>query len=286
MRSPHWNLVSTGGDCVGSIFSTDHYAAAYPGNSIGGVLLITFQDAGPRLRHRSRKRRLRSCRGINMAPRTCLRQQPDQRCRPAIAIGKLSWLLTVNHEDVVSTAAYLYDQHYHSCRDDRGFPGAQQTGDFPADVVGTGALAHSLQTSMLISGWPMISRRWFRLTYSVGVWNNIQTSTPAELSDIVRQRCTPTFAGLICGFAGNKYIWDQTHLSNAVSRSRATPKASYDFDVDAFELQLSCRIFSSIRYTVDPKRRRFFPQMARSRAMDGTNWQNADAKGIWRPLRL
>jgi iron complex outermembrane recepter protein len=67
--SPHWNLVST--ESIARIdFLNGPYAAAYPGNSIGGVLLIARQLRG----HGQR----RFCRGASMPPRI-----PISVARPA-----------------------------------------------------------------------------------------------------------------------------------------------------------------------------------------------------------
>ena len=92
----------------------------------------------------------------------------------------------------------------------------------------------------------------------------------------------PTFAG-IAGFASNKYTWDQTHLSNAVSLKSDT-KGVFDFDLSASsynylqDIQLNPFTVtpSGVGYSLNGKITR----------NDGTNWQNADAKGIWRPFGL
>ena len=92
----------------------------------------------------------------------------------------------------------------------------------------------------------------------------------------------PTFAG-IAGFANNKYTWDQTHLSNAVSLKSDT-KGVFDFDLSASsynylqDIQLNPFTVtpSGVGYSLNGKITR----------NDGTNWQNADAKGIWRPFGL
>ncbi len=67
-------------------------------------------------------------------------------------------------------------------------------------------------------------------TYSFGVWNNHQVSNPQTYltSTITGQ---PTFGG-VTGFASNRYVWDQTHMSNAVSL-RSDSKGVFDFDLSA-----------------------------------------------------
>ena len=67
-------------------------------------------------------------------------------------------------------------------------------------------------------------------TYSFGIWNNHQTSDPQTYLTSTPTG-TPTFGG-VSGFASNKYIWDQTHLSNAVSLKSDT-KGVFDFDLSA-----------------------------------------------------
>ena len=89
-------------------------------------------------------------------------------------------------------------------------------------------------------------------TYSLGIWNNVQTSNPQTyLTSTVTG--APTFAGL-SAFASNKYIWDQTHLNNAVSIKSDT-KGIYDFDLSASTI-IICRI-SCQSVHGDAVRRRF-----------------------------
>ena len=99
----------------------------------------------------------------------------------------------------------------------------------------------------------------------------------------------PTFGG-VAGFASNKYIWDQTHLSNAVSIKSDT-KGVYDFDISAS----SYNYLQDIQYnpyTVTPytvaggvvtSQGNGYSTNGKITRNDGTNWQNVDAKGIWRP---
>jgi iron complex outermembrane recepter protein len=90
----------------------------------------------------------------------------------------------------------------------------------------------------------------------------------------------PTFGG-ITSFASSKYIWDETHLSNAVS-IRSDTKGVFDFDLSA----------SSYNYLQDIQLNPFtvaatgvgYSLNGKITRMDSTNWQNADAKGIWRPF--
>ena len=65
--SPHWNLVSP--ESIARIdFLNGPYAAAYPGNSMGGVLLITTKM--PDKFEATSKKRCRFSHGTSTAPRT------------------------------------------------------------------------------------------------------------------------------------------------------------------------------------------------------------------------
>ena len=90
----------------------------------------------------------------------------------------------------------------------------------------------------------------------------------------------PTFGGQ-GAFASNKYTWDQTHLSNAVSLKSDT-KGVFDFDLSASSYNYLQDILLN-PFTVTPTGVGYSLNGKITRN-DGTNWQNADAKGIWRPF--
>ena len=96
-------------------------------------------------------------------------------------VGNVSWLVSANYID-----SYQQPLTYTT----NGTIPAGTTGTFPAlnkqglvaNVVGTGALAHSQQTSgnlrVAYDITPLV-----QATYSFGIWNNDQVSEPADLSD-------------------------------------------------------------------------------------------------------
>jgi iron complex outermembrane receptor protein len=271
--SPHWNLVSP--ESIARIdFLNGPFAAAYPGNSIGGVLLITSKMPDKPFAVAKET--------VSVMPwnqygtkDTYLTSQTSAAAGDRK--GPLSWLVSANYLD-----SYQQPLTYTT---NATIP-AGTTGTFvalnkqglPADVVGTGTLAHSQQTSgnlrLAYDVSPLV-----QATYSLGIWNNHQTSNPQTYLTSTATGA-PTFAG-ITGFASNKYIWDQTHLSNAVSLKSDT-KGVYDFDLSA----------STYNYLQDTQLNPFtvaaagvgFSPNGKITRNDGTNWQNADAKGIWRPF--
>jgi iron complex outermembrane recepter protein len=275
--SPHWNLVSP--EAIARVdFLDGPFAAAYPGNSIGGVLLITSKMPDHPFAVAKET--------VSMMPWNQYGTHDSYVTSQTSAAagnrdGKLSWFIGANYLD-----SYQQPLTYTT----NGSIPAGTTGAFPAlnkqglvaDVVGTGALAHSLQTSgnfkLAYDVTPLV-----QATYSLGIWNNVQTSNPQTYLTSAATG-TPTFGG-VAGFASNKYIWDQTHLSNAVSLKSDT-KGVYDFDFSASSYNYLQDIMLN-PFTVPassvPQAGVGFSQNGKITRNDGTNWQNADAKGIWRP---
>ncbi|MBR0936730.1 TonB-dependent receptor [Bradyrhizobium jicamae] len=271
--SPRWNLISP--EAIGRIdFLNGPFAAAYPGNSIGGVLLISSKMPD---------------KPFAVAKETVSVMPWDQygtkdvypTSQTSAAAGnregKLSWLVSANYLDTFQQPLTYTTNGTLPAGTTGAFSALNKQG-VPADVVGTGILAHSQQTSanlrLAYDVTPLV-----RATYSLGIWNNHQVSDPQTY---LRSAATgaATFAG-ISGFATAKYIWDQTQLSNAVSLKSDT-KGVYDFDISAL----------SYNYLQDTQLNPFtvaaagtgFSSNGKITRMDGTNWQNVDAKGIWRPF--
>jgi iron complex outermembrane recepter protein len=274
--SPHWNLISP--EAIARIdFLNGPFAAAYPGNSIGGVLLITSKMPD---RPFAVAKETVSIMPWNQYGTKDTYVTSQTSAAAGNRNGKLSWLVSANYLD-----SYQQPLTYTT----NGSIPAGTTGTFPAlnkqglvaDVVGTGALAHSQQTSgnfrFAYDVTPLV-----QATYSLGVWNNVQTSNPQTY---LTSNATgaPTFAG-ITGFASNKYTWDQTHLSNAVSLKSDT-KGTFDFDLSASSYNYLQDILLN-PFTVVASPGLGYSLNGKITRNDGTNWQNADAKGIWRPFGL
>jgi iron complex outermembrane receptor protein len=195
-------------------------------------------------------------------------------------VGAFSWLLSVNYQDSWQQPLTYTTSSKIPAGTTGAFPALNKSGQ-QADVIGTGTLAHSQQTSAnLRLAYDLTS--FVQATYSLGIWNNHQVSNPQTyLTSTATGQ--PTFGGTSvgAGFASNRYIWDETHLSNAVSIKSDT-KGEFDFDLSA----------SSYNYLQDTQLNPFtvaatgvgYSTNGKITRMDGTNWQNADAKGIWRPF--
>lgn len=280
--APHWNLVSP--DSIARIdFLNGPFAAAYPGNSIGGVLLMTTKMPDH---------------AFATAKETFSVMPWDQYGTKSTYVtsqtmmsagdrkGPVSWLISANYLD-----SYQQPLTYTTIS---GPPPTGTTGtylarsktDTVANVVGTGALAHSQQATgnfkVAYDVTPLV-----QATYSLGIWNNVQTSDPQTYLRTTATG-TPTF-GNVATFANNKYIWDQTHLSNALS-IRSDTHGVYDFDLSASSYNYLQDILYN-PYTVTSfvagsttATGYGYSQNGKITRNDGTNWQNVDAKGIWRPF--
>ncbi|WGR91955.1 TonB-dependent receptor [Bradyrhizobium sp. ISRA443] len=271
--SPKWNLISP--EAIGRIdFLNGPFAAAYPGNSIGGVLLISSKMPDKPFAVAKET--------VSVMPWSQYGTKDTYATSQTSAAagnrdGKVSWLVSANYLDSYQQPLTYTTSSTIPGGTTRAFPALNKQG-VAANVVGAGILAHSQQTSanlrLAYDVTPLV-----QATYSLGIWNNHQVSDPQTY---LRSAATgaPTFAG-ISGFATGKYIWDQTHMSNAVSLKSDT-KGVYDFDISA----------SSYNYLQDTQLNPFtvaasgtgFSPNGKITRMDGTNWQNVDAKGIWRPF--
>jgi iron complex outermembrane receptor protein len=271
--SPRWNLISP--EAIGRVdYLNGPFAAAYPGNSIGGVLLISSKMPDKPF---AVAKETVSVMPWNQYGTKDTYVTSQTSAAAGNRDGRLSWLVSANYLDSFQQPLTYTTSSTIPAGTTGTFPALNKQG-VPANVVGTGILAHSQQTSGNIRLAYDVTAQ-VQATYSFGIWNNHQVSDPQTY---LRSAATglPTFNN-ITTFANAKYIWDQTHVSNAVAIKSDT-KGTFDFDLSA----------SSYNYLEDAQLNPYtvtptgvgFSQNGKIQRMDGTNWQNADAKGIWRPL--
>lgn len=270
--SPRWNLISP--EAIGRVdYLNGPFAAAYPGNSIGGVLLISSKMPD--------KPFATAKETVSVMPWHQYGTKDTYVTSQTSATagnrdGALSWLVSANYLDSFQQPLTYTTSATIPAGTTGAFPALNKQG-VPANVVGTGILAHSQQTSGNVRlAYDLTAQ--VQATYSFGIWNNHQVSDPQTYLQSAATGL-PTFNN-ITTFANAKYIWDETHVSNAVAIKSDT-KGTFDFDLSA----------SSYNYLEDTQLNPYtvtptgvgFSQNGKIQRMDGTNWQNADAKGIWRP---
>jgi len=274
--SPHWNLISP--EAIQRIdFLDGPFSAAYPGNSIGGVLLVT-----PKMPDKpfAVTKETVSIMPWNQYSTKDTYVTSQTSAAAGNRNGALSWLITANYLDSYQQPLTYTTASALPAGTTGGFVALNKQGT-PQDVLGTGTLAHSQQTSGNVR-LAYDLNAMVQATYSLGIWNNHQISTPQTYLTTTATG-QPTFGGqaLGSGFASNRYVWDETHMSNSVS-VKSDSKGLFDFDLSA----------SSYNYLQDTLLNPFtvapagvgYSENGKITRMDGTNWQNADAKGIWRPF--
>jgi iron complex outermembrane receptor protein len=274
--SPKWNLISP--EAIGRIdFLNGPFAAAYPGNSIGGVLLITSKMPDKPF---AVAKETVSVMPWNQYGTKDTYVTSQTSAAAGNRDGKLSWLVSANYLDSFQQPLTYTTNASFPAGTTGGFAALNKTGGV-ANVVGTGALAHSQQTSgnlrLAYDITPLV-----QATYSFGIWNNHQTSDPQTYLKSTAMGL-PTFGG-VSSFASSKYTWDQLHVSNAVSLKSDT-KGVFDFDLSASSYNyLQDTLVNP--FTVVPSPGLGYSLNGKVTRMDGTNWQNTDAKGIWRPFGI
>lgn len=274
--SPHWNLISP--EAIQRVdFLDGPFSAAYPGNSIGGVLLVTSKMPDKPF---AVAKETVSVMPWNQYGTKDTYVTSQTSAAAGNRNGALSWLVTANYLDSYQQPLTYTTASSLPAGTTGGFVGLSKQGTVQ-DILGTGTLAHSQQASGNVR-LAYDLNAMVQATYSFGIWSNHQTSDPQTyLTSTATGQ--PTFGGqtLGSGFASNKYIWDETHMSNSVSL-KSDSKGVFDFDLSASSYNYLQDVMlnpftvaqSGVGYSLNGKITR----------MDGTNWQNADAKGIWRPF--
>ncbi len=117
---------------------------------------------------------------------------------------------------------------------------------------------------------------WVKATYVLGYWSN---DTFSNVNSYLTNAAGAGSFGNIAGFANNYFTLGQKHLANALSLKSDT-NGTFDFDLSV----------SRYDYLQDIQRNPFsviansaaFTPYGRIQRLDGTNWINGDANGIWR----
>ena len=271
--SPHWNLVPP--ESIERIdFLNGPYAAAYPGNSMGGVLLISTSMPDHLIATAKQT--------FSVQPSSIYGTKSTYATKETAAtigdrIEMFSWMLNANLQVSDAQPLTFVTSGSIPANTSGTIPALNKTGA-AANVLGAGIQIHSQQIAanlkLAYDFTPSVKG-----TYTLGVWNNVQTSNPQTyLTSTVTN--LPTFAGQ-SGFAGGEYNWTQTHLSNAISLKSDT-RGVFDFDVSASSYNYLTDL-QKLPYTVVAAPGLGFSTNGKIVRNDGTNWQNADAKGIWRP---
>jgi iron complex outermembrane recepter protein len=274
--APRWGLVAPE-EIQRVDFLYGPFSAAYPGNSLGGVLLITTRM--PEKFEMTAKQ--------TEAFQTFSRYDTKGTYRTdqtSVSVGdkngNFSYFLSGNFQNSFSQPLAWVTTPGTPAGTTGTIPQLNKLGQ-PANVVGAGGLLHTEMANLKGKfAWditPLV-----KATFITGYWSN---DTDSNVQTYLRNAAgNPTFGSVngfgVAGFASNYFTLNEKHLANSVSIKSDT-KGTFDFDLSASRYDyledIQRNPFASIANTTT------FSTNGKIGRLDGTNWTIADAKGIWRP---
>lgn len=251
------------------------FAAAYPGNSIGGVLLFTTK--------------------MPDKPQATIKQSESFQAfdfyntKDTYRTDQTSVTLGNRWNDL---AVFLSGSYQNSTSQPLGWVTtasalpAGTTGVIQqlsrtgttANVLGASGLLHTQQT-VLNAKAALDITSWLTATYSAGFWQNNQNSNVQSYLRAATGNATYAGPAIGAGFASGTYTLTQQDLGQALSLKTDT-RGAFDWDI----------AITRFDYLTDIQRNPFtvaatgtgFTNAGKIARLDGTNWTTADAKGIWR----
>jgi iron complex outermembrane receptor protein len=271
--APRWGLVAPE-EIQRVDFLYGPFSAAYPGNSVGGVLLITTRMPE---KFEITAKQTEALQTFDFYKTKSTYRTDQTSVSVGDKQGNFSYFISGNFQNSYSQPLAWVTTPTAAPAGVTGL--IPQSGRVPgtiANVAGAGGLLHTEMANVKGKfAWditPLV-----KATYTIGYWSN---NTDSDVQTYLQTPAgNPTF-GSVAGFASNYYTLNEKHLANAVSIKSDT-KGTYDFDLAVSRYDYLESI-QRLPFSVLPGSASFTPY-GRIARMDGTNWTNADAKGIWRP---
>jgi len=273
--APRWGLI-TPEEIARVDFLYGPYSAAYPGNSLGGVLLFTTKMPDKLVADGSQTESFQT---FDLYKTSNTYRTDETNLVLGNRNGNVSWLVSGNYEDSFTQPLYIVTSATAPGGTNGTINAVNKTGA-PADVVGAGGILHAQYAN--INGkvaWDVTDT--LKATFDTGFYLNNSEST---VQTYLKSNATgaPTFAG-VSGFASDEYSLSEEHLANSFSLKTNTQ--------DVFDWDLSV---SNYYYLDDVQKNPLtanatsdgFSTRGTITSYSGTNWQNGDLKGIWRPSGL
>ena len=277
MGSPRFGLVSP--DEIKSVdFLYGPYSAAYPGNSMGGVMLITTQMPDKPIATIKQTETFQQFKWYGVNDTYATHQTNGM-------LGNrhesFSWILTASYTDSHSQPVNWLTSGSVPANTTGTYRAVTKVG-YEADVVGAGGMLHTQMANVKLKTAVDITP-WLTASYTLSYWGNDGKS---DVKSFLKNNSgLTTYAGLST-FASNKYTIEQQHVTNAVALKTDT-KGEFDWELSANrydmfkDLQRSPNTASATAASTLS-----FSDLGKAASWAGTNWYNADAKGIWRPFGL
>jgi iron complex outermembrane receptor protein len=268
--APRWGLVSPE-EIKGIDMMYGPFSAAYPGNSIGGVMLITTRMPET---FEATLKQTNAFQNFSWYATTDTYTTTNTAGTLGARVGNVSFFLAANREEsfsqplgFVTNGSSFAAGTYGTIKD------VNKTGN-ATNVVGASGLLHSIMDNYKLK-WAVDLNDWLKFSHTIGYWQN---STYSTVQSYLRQNGLQTFGG-VNAFANGNYRQTEQHLANAVSL-RSDTRGTFDFEmVGTWYTYLTSTqrgpsgVGSGLQFTTGGTNAR----------MDGTGWWTADAKGIWRP---
>jgi iron complex outermembrane receptor protein len=279
--APRWGMVSP--EQIERVdFLYGPYAAAYPGNSMGGVLLFTTKMPDKPVFTFKQTGAVQPF-DLYKTKDTYTTSQTNATFGDKVG-DSVSYFFSGNFQNSYSQPLAIVTSTSGTGvppGTSGAIPGLSRTGTTQT-VLGVGGLMHT-QATNLTGKVAVDLNDWLTATYTLGFWaNNQNSSVQSYLRDA---NGNPTYGGNAAGangagFATNNYTLDQQNLANSLSlKTNTRGMFDWDFNVTHFH------------YLKDIQRNPFtvaatglnFIDTGRITRLDGTNWTTGDWKGIWRP---
>ena len=274
--APRWGMVAPE-SIQGVDMLYGPFAAEYPGNALGGVVLITTRQP-EKLEATLKQTEAVQTYGFYKTKDTYLTH--NTAATVGDRIGRFGWFLGVNHVDSHSQPLGFVTNG--ATANPPGTTGTIQalnkTGQ-QTNVVGASGLLHTVMNQVTAKvGCDLTDT--LRASYSLGFWSNQgDSSVETYLTDAAGR---PTY-GNVSGFGTSTYQLEAQHLMHAATL-KSDSKGIWDGELVVTrydyltEIQRSSAGIINNTTTV-----RTNGNIARR---DGTNWTTVDAKGIWRPTGI
>lgn len=265
--APRWGMVSPEQiERIDVLYGP--FAAAFPGNSMGGVIQITTRMPDhftATIRQTGAVQTFSDYRtkGNYGASNTAI-TLGDR-------IGRFSFFLSGTREESLDEPLYLVTT---SSLPSGAIPALSKTGAV-ANVAGAGGLQHTVKNNVT-GRFACDITDWLRAGYTIGYWTN---EGEARTQTYLRTASGAATFGGLSGFANGRYTLGASHLSNMVTL-RTDTHGKWDAE----------GVFTAYDYLKDWQRNpggvlggTSFTMNGADAVISGSGWKTTDERVIWRP---
>ncbi|HEX7325337.1 MAG TPA: TonB-dependent receptor [Rhodanobacteraceae bacterium] len=269
--APRWGMVPPA-EVKGIDVLYGPYAAEFPGNSMGGVVLITTRMP----KHfEAAVNQTGAWQDFSMYGTHHGYGTSSTAATVGDREGRFSWFVSAHHLDSFSQPLFFVTSPMSPYGTSGAIASVNKLGA-PADVVGASGLLHSLKDTFT-GTFAFDITNWLRATYRLGYWQN---DTHSNVQSYLTSKTTgaPSFGG-VDGFANGRSRQTGRQLMNALSFTTHTDGA-WNWNA----------VFTRYDYLEDRTRspagvlagETFTPNGFIAR-MGGTGWATQDLKWVWHP---